>query len=326
MAVLWCHESTGPSDMHLAKGHDGPIMFYLARTDTPSLSWFKIWEQGLVDSVNTRWATNNLIDNKGVVEFSIPADIAPGNYLLRGEILALHEGYKVNGVQPYVGCVELTISGSGNANPAGVAIPGAYQNTDPGIFFNLYYPKPTSYIIPGPPVYTSGSAPGSSSSGTSGVATPAPSGGGSTMFVYDDKLENGFEDYSWVTTKYHCAVPAYSGGCSYGFVPSSWQAAYFYCAGCIDTKKFKAVEFWVNGGASGGQRVNFNIIKGNAKAESDFPLTTVTNSQLPPNTWVKGTVLLSGFAKGTYDGMWFQDASGNTQGLMYVDSIRLIAY
>ena len=38
-----------------------------------------------------------------------------------------------------LGCAEITISGSGTAYPAGVSIPGAYQNTDPGIYVSIYY-------------------------------------------------------------------------------------------------------------------------------------------------------------------------------------------
>jgi hypothetical protein len=44
-----------------------------------------------------------MINNGGVLQFTIPTDIAPGNYLLRGEIIALHGAYNVNGAQPYVG-------------------------------------------------------------------------------------------------------------------------------------------------------------------------------------------------------------------------------
>jgi cellulase len=65
-------------------------------------------------------------------------------------------------------CYQLTVSGSGSANPSGVKFPGAYSATDPGILINIHYPLPTSYTIPGPSVYTgggsSGSAPSSSQS------------------------------------------------------------------------------------------------------------------------------------------------------------------
>jgi len=135
--------------------------------------WFKIYEDGYA---NGKWAVDRLLANKGRVDVTLPSDIAPGNYLLRAELIALHGAYALNGVQPYVGCVELTISGSGRATPSGVAFPGYYSNTDPGMLFDMYGSF-TTYIIPGPPKYVSGSSSasssGSASSGSS-PSTPAP--------------------------------------------------------------------------------------------------------------------------------------------------------
>jgi hypothetical protein len=35
-------------------------------------------------------------------------------------------------------------------NPSYVSFPGAYKGTDPGVKFQMYWPKPTGYTIPGP--------------------------------------------------------------------------------------------------------------------------------------------------------------------------------
>lgn len=174
VGIQWHHNSNSPSDDIIEYTHKGPVMVYLARTDSGAGNvWFKIYEDGFAGG---RWGVDRLLDRKGRVDVTIPSDLAPGNYLLRGEVIALHSAYDVNGVQPYVGCVELTISGSGSASPAGVALPGYYKNTDPGMLINIYQTV-TSYVIPGPAVYKSGSSSssssGSSSSGSSS-ATSAP--------------------------------------------------------------------------------------------------------------------------------------------------------
>jgi hypothetical protein len=80
--------------------------------------------------------------------------------------------------------------------PAGVAIPGAYKETDPGIVFNLYGTF-TSYTIPGPAVWnaaaggSTGTSPPPSNStnapAASSPAAPVPTGvpgGASTTSVY----------------------------------------------------------------------------------------------------------------------------------------------
>lgn len=170
IGLQWHHQSASPSDDIVDPTHVGPIIVYLAKSDTGAGNvWFKIFEDGYS---NGKWGVDRMLDKRGRVDLTIPSDIAPGNYLLRGEILALHGAYALNGVQPYVGCVELTISGSGSANPSGVAFPGFYKNNDPGMLFNRYQGF-TSYPIPGPALYTSGSS-GNSGSSSSGTPTATP--------------------------------------------------------------------------------------------------------------------------------------------------------
>lgn len=169
IGIQWHHNSNSPSDDIIDPSHVGPIMFYLAKSDSGDGDvWFKIYEDGFA---NGKWAVDRLIANRGRIDITIPSDIAPGNYLLRGELIALHGAYALNGVQPYVGCVELTISGSGNASPRGVSFPGYYKNTDPGMLMSVYQPF-SKYIIPGPAVYVPSSS--STSSPTSTPSTPAP--------------------------------------------------------------------------------------------------------------------------------------------------------
>lgn len=93
-----------------------------------------------------------LNDNCGHYTFKIPTDIAPGNYLLRAETIALHVASGVNGAQFYMSCYQINVSGSGTATPDTVSLPGAYNAEDPGILINIYTQLNT-YTIPGPTLY-----------------------------------------------------------------------------------------------------------------------------------------------------------------------------
>lgn len=64
-----------------------------------SASWFKINEMGLVSSNPDYWATEVLNDNCGRYDVKIPTGIAPGQYLLRAEVIALHVASSVGGAQ-----------------------------------------------------------------------------------------------------------------------------------------------------------------------------------------------------------------------------------
>ncbi|KAJ2390435.1 hypothetical protein H4S02_001862 [Coemansia sp. RSA 2611] len=133
--------------------------------------WFKIYEDGYNYEAD-QWAVSKVYANKGYWDVVIPADILAGDYLLRPEVIGLHEADRVYGAddsagaQYYPGCARIHVTGTGTAVPAGVAIPGAYKPDDPGIHYNLWDGLKT-YTIPGPPVYGSGG----SANGTAAAST-----------------------------------------------------------------------------------------------------------------------------------------------------------
>ncbi|CAE6431272.1 unnamed protein product [Rhizoctonia solani] len=152
--------------------HDGPTIIYMAKVDNAATAvgseanWFKVAETGLVSK--DYWGTDVMNANCGKVEFTIPADLEAGNYLIRAEVIALHVAGSVGGAQLYMSCYQINVTGGGAASPATVKFPGAYSSSDPGILFNLYGDY-TSYTIPGPAVYSSG---GSSNAGSSATTAP----------------------------------------------------------------------------------------------------------------------------------------------------------
>ncbi|KAI0796064.1 glycosyl hydrolase family 61-domain-containing protein [Abortiporus biennis] len=158
--------------------HYGPILVYMAKVDDAatavgsSAGWFKIAEYGY-DTASQEWGTMVLNDNCGQFDVTIPSDIAPGDYLLRAEVIALHVASSIGGAQFYMSCYQVSVTGGGSASPATVHLPGAYSATDPGILFNLYAPFST-YIIPGPTVYAGGAGPAPTSPTTSKPTTVAP--------------------------------------------------------------------------------------------------------------------------------------------------------
>ncbi|KAI0600110.1 glycoside hydrolase family 61 protein [Biscogniauxia sp. FL1348] len=143
----------------LGGNHFGPVMAYMSKVDDAasadgSTSWFKIFELGY-DSATDTWGNDLLNENCGKQDVTIPADIAPGDYLLRAETIALHTASQVGGAQFYMTCYQITVTGGGSANPDGVKFPGAYSPTDPGIKIDIWGNDFKEYTIPGPPVYGS---------------------------------------------------------------------------------------------------------------------------------------------------------------------------
>ncbi|OTB03764.1 glycoside hydrolase family 61 protein [Hypoxylon sp. CI-4A] len=155
------HQQPGDRDCTreaLGGNHFGPVLAYLSKVDDAtaadgSSDWFKIFELGY-DSATDTWGNDLLNKNCGKQEVVIPSDIAPGDYLLRAETIALHTASQPNGAQFYMTCYQITVTGGGSANPAGVKFPGAYKASDPGIQVDIWGNGFSEYTIPGPPVYS----------------------------------------------------------------------------------------------------------------------------------------------------------------------------
>jgi cellulase len=139
-------------------------MVYMAKADSSNgqgAVWTKIYEDGLSGGV---WAVDKFRTNGGLITITLP-NLEAGNYLIRPEIIALHEANNLGKAQFYNGCGQLKITGGSVALPSsGVDMTKAYSATDPGVYVNIYGGL-TSYQIPGPKVWN-GSGSGSGGSGT----------------------------------------------------------------------------------------------------------------------------------------------------------------
>jgi cellulase len=126
--------------------HHGPVIDYLAScgdscetVDKTTLKFFKIDGVGLVDdtTVPGTWGDDQLIANNNSWLVEIPPTLAPGNYVLRHEIIALHSAGTEDGAQNYPQCFNLQVAGSGSDQPSGVLGTELYSPTDAGIIVNI---------------------------------------------------------------------------------------------------------------------------------------------------------------------------------------------
>ncbi|ROT41928.1 cellulose-growth-specific protein [Sodiomyces alkalinus F11] len=134
----------GDPDNPIAASHKGPLTAWLARVDDAAnapvqgLEWFKVAEDNF-DTSTGRWGVDNLLDQDGWFYFDLPRCIAPGDYLLRVELLALHSAYGRGGAQFYTSCANLRVTAGGDFVPNDtVAIPGVYDAADPAIQIMIY--------------------------------------------------------------------------------------------------------------------------------------------------------------------------------------------
>ena len=166
------------------------------KCDGKSAKWFKIDQVGQVSPGSTTWAQASvssylsLPSQQGPTLISpsvtgslamvrVPSNLAPGNYLVRHEMLALQLAVSQGGAEFYPACAQLKVGGSGTGVPTQselVSFPGAYSDTDPGIYDPQVYNSGQTYVFPGPPVAAFVGSGGGSTSGN-GTTT---SGNGTT--------------------------------------------------------------------------------------------------------------------------------------------------
>jgi len=86
---------------------------------------------------------------------TLPVTLASGNYVIRHEIIALHNAIAEGGAEFYPACTQLRVGGSQTGAPTAdelVSFPGAYSDTDPGIWDKSSFDPRVEYIFPGPSV------------------------------------------------------------------------------------------------------------------------------------------------------------------------------
>ncbi|KAK0702182.1 glycoside hydrolase [Lasiosphaeris hirsuta] len=146
--------------------HSGPVMTYLAHCandDCKSFKgdngkiWVKIDQLAYNPSASPAWASDLLRVQGAKWSVTIPPKLAPGEYLLRHEILGLHVADKRMGAQFYPSCTQIRVTQGGTAQlPEGVAFPGAYSPDDgQGILTPLWKVQQglIKYVAPGGEVW-----------------------------------------------------------------------------------------------------------------------------------------------------------------------------
>ena len=120
--------------------------------DSRTAKWFKIDQVGRDSSGNwvqqqisqflslfspCAWSHAPYTVDGNVYTTNLPKNLAPGEYLVRHEIIALHLATQKGKAEFYPSCQQIKVGGSGTGVPSQdelLSFPGAYSDDDPGIF------------------------------------------------------------------------------------------------------------------------------------------------------------------------------------------------
>lgn len=188
LEILWVGGTDGSSNW---PHNTGPLMHYMTKCDgscstynSTNSEWFKISELGL-EADGTTWYQANL-NSRAPANVTIPSTLAPGNYLLRSEIISLQLAMTAGGAEFYPACIQLQIGGSQTQGPTSseeCLFPGCYTDDEAGILTPNIYNPPIQYTFPGPPVASFVDAGSSSAAPSSAGPASGSSTGTASTFV-----------------------------------------------------------------------------------------------------------------------------------------------
>jgi cellulase len=165
--VRWWNPGPWPTS------HKGPVLSYLApcngpcsAVDATSLKFVKIAEKGWIDDSIEEgyWAADQLLEDDSSWNITVPMELKAGEYVLRTEIIALHQAHLAvgNGTKSPVGaefypqCISLSVEGNGARSvEGGVDARRFYRGDDKGIAYRPLHEtrEHADYVIPGPKIW-----------------------------------------------------------------------------------------------------------------------------------------------------------------------------
>ena len=148
------------------------------------------------------------------------------------------------------------------------------------------------------------------------------------QIIYDDALENGWQNWGWATLNYANTSPIHTGSDSISVaIGTNYQGIQIWHPD-MDSSLYTSLTFWINGGPSGGQKLQVYGLLDTNGVQNKGQSAHYTLPTLTANNWQQFTIPLSSLGvagQPNFTGFVIQDTTGNAQPVFYVDDISLVA-
>lgn len=150
------------------------------------------------------------------------------------------------------------------------------------------------------------------------------------LVVYDDALQNAFEDYSYGGgSDFANSAPVHGGTRSIRFDGAAYNAvSFFHAGGTLDLVQYPKLHLWIHGGDGGGQRLTLFLQDTVAGSIAGVALNDYLGGGAPAaGAWREAVVPLAALAPfaalGTFDRIDIQSDDAGTQPTLYLDDVSL---
>jgi expansin (peptidoglycan-binding protein) len=148
----------------------------------------------------------------------------------------------------------------------------------------------------------------------------------SSLAVYTDELQNGFENYSWGTCSFTATAEVYSEPYSISLVMDDYDAIYFHTPTDFVLDTYVSFQFYLYSpiaiSAGSGSEIALLLYGSSGSVIA----TIYPTSAITANTWTLVSFTLSNFNENTAEvsGIAIQANIGGSDGTMYVDNVSFL--
>ncbi|HXC98453.1 MAG TPA: glycoside hydrolase family 44 protein, partial [Verrucomicrobiae bacterium] len=147
------------------------------------------------------------------------------------------------------------------------------------------------------------------------------------LIIYDDALENGFQNWGWGTLNYANTSPVHSGSDSISVTLGDYTGIQIVNPSGLNDSTYNSITFWLNGGSTGGQNLQaYGLYNGSGGATTSGQ--TVPLAPPPANGWAQYTLSLTSLGVANlanFTGFVVQAATSSSLPTFYMDDIALVA-
>lgn len=140
--------------------------------------------------------------------------------------------------------------------------------------------------------------------------------------VYTDSFVSGWINYGWAKIDAGNPSPVHAGKASLKIASNAFDGLHIHHSP-LDSRLYRSLTFWINGGPTGGQHVRIG-----AYLSGELHLNFITLAPLPAETWQRITISLASLGvanKPDFTGILIGNADGTDRAAYYVDDIQLVA-
>jgi len=149
------------------------------------------------------------------------------------------------------------------------------------------------------------------------------------MSIFQDYLNHSpkWSNFSWMEHNVNNNAVVHTGLHAIEMKPDRDRSLYFYKDRVANFYDYRALRFWVNGGAAGGQQLKVVFLSG-GRAFAERHLNDLLPAGIPANEWVAVEVpTMFGYypPTGVFDGVAFVGTTTGVQPTLYLDDVSLVS-